>query len=177
MSEVSAAYLITLSQSRLDRLFRESMAGDLPDGPVDGTALIAPGTIVARIVARFIRRFTWQGKLFDARRGLVRNRISPVGLIAVLGEVSRGSSWLDGRPCIVLDYAKTSHLGHWVRDEVREVAPGLYLGRAYWRRFKVLDFALQSLARSSSERLGTRSVSELLPSRSPADSMTLSRSR
>jgi len=177
MFEMSASQLLALSQTQLDRLFRESMAGDLPDGPVDGTAMIAPGMTFARIVARLIRRFTWQGKLFDARRGLVRNRISPVGLFAVLGEVYRGSSWLDGRPCIVLDYTKTSHLGRWVRDEVRDVTPGLYMGRAYWRKYKVLNFAMQSLTQPSTKRRETTFIHNSEGVASPAGRMAPSLSR
>jgi len=51
-------------------------------------------------------------------------------------------SWYDGKPCIVLDYSKTSIVAHLVRDEIREIAPGVYLGLVFLGRLHVLDFAL-----------------------------------
>ena len=30
---------------------------------------------------------------------------------------------MDNKDCIVLDYSETSLLAHWIRDEIREVAP------------------------------------------------------
>jgi hypothetical protein len=44
--------------------------------------------------------------------------------------VYTADSWLDGRPALVFDYSR-SRLWPNVRDEVREVAPGLYLGIMY----------------------------------------------
>lgn len=45
--------------------------------------------------------------------------------------------------CIVLDYARTSRLAHWVRDEMREIAPRLYFGQALPRGLPL--FALQAV--------------------------------
>jgi hypothetical protein len=41
-----------------------------------------------------------------------------------------------------VDYADTSPVARWVREEIREVALGLYLGIAYWRKVKAAHFAL-----------------------------------
>ena len=49
----------------------------------------------------------------------------------IRSQVSYGPSWRDGAPCIVLDSSATSFAYRNVRDEVREVAPGLYLGLMY----------------------------------------------
>ena len=38
---------------------------------------------------------------------------------------------MDKKKCIVLDYSETSLLAHWVRDEIRKVAPRTYLGKVY----------------------------------------------
>lgn len=46
--------------------------------------------------------------------------------------------------CIVLDYARTSRLAHWVRDEMREIAPRLYFGQAFPRGLPLLHFVLRS---------------------------------
>ena len=51
-------------------------------------------------------------------------------------------SWFDGRESIVLDYSRTSLIAHWIRDEIREVAPRLYLGIVYWNHDKLINFAL-----------------------------------
>jgi hypothetical protein len=44
-----------------------------------------------------------------------------------------GPSWLDGKDCIVLDYSETSLLAQWILDEIRQIEPGLYLGKVYWQ--------------------------------------------
>jgi hypothetical protein len=57
----------------------------------------------------------------------------PLGLEAVRAGVYVGESWLDGRPALVMDYCGLSRLFPDVRDELREVAPGLFLGLTYRR--------------------------------------------
>jgi hypothetical protein len=42
-----------------------------------------------------------------------------------------------------VDYSQTSLIAHWILDEIRLVAPGLYLGIAFWDHAKLLDFALR----------------------------------
>ena len=58
-------------------------------------------------------------------------------------KVYKEASWFDGKETIVLDYSKTSLVAHWVRDEIREVAPRTYLGLVYWEKHKILHFALE----------------------------------
>jgi len=135
--------LLTMSQAQLDTLFRESPAGDIPDGPAKGTAIIAPGTTYSATVAEFINHFGWQGKVFDAQRGLLKNRILTIGLEAIIAKVYKGPSWLDNKECIVLDYSETSLLANWVRDEIRQIGPGFYLGKVYWKKDRLIDFCLQ----------------------------------
>jgi len=43
----------------------------------------------------------------------------------------------------VLDYSDTSILAQWIRDEIREIEPGLYLGKVYWNKSRLIDFALK----------------------------------
>ncbi len=135
--------LLTLSQHELDALFTSSPAGDIPNGEATGTAIVAPGTTYSPTIAQFINTFAWQGKMFDAEKGVLRNKILPFGLNAIIAKVYKGESWLDGKECIVLDYSETSLLAHWIRDEIREIGPGLYLGKVYWGRSRLIDFALQ----------------------------------
>jgi hypothetical protein len=58
-------------------------------------------------------------------------------------EDAKAASWLDGKECIVLDYAKTSLVAKHIRDEIRLIAPNFYLGRVYWDSKPSLHFALQ----------------------------------
>jgi len=34
-------------------------------------------------------------------------------------------------------------VAHWVRDEIREVAPHIYLGKVYLGKKRLIDFALE----------------------------------
>ena len=135
--------LLKMSQAQLDELFTTSPPGAIPDGEAKGTAIIAPGTTYTDEIAEFINHFAWQGKNFDAKKGALRNRILPFGLNAIIAKVYKAPSWLDGKECIVLDYSETSLLAHWIRDEIREVAPGLYLGKVYWGKKRLIDFAVE----------------------------------
>jgi hypothetical protein len=134
--------LLKMSQEKLDELFTESPVGEIPDGEAKGTAIIAPGTSFSDEIAEFISHFAWQGKTFDKQKGVLRNRILPFGLNAIIAKVYKAPSWLDGKECIVLDYSDTSLLAHWIRDEIREIAPNLYLGKVYWGKRRLIDFAI-----------------------------------
>lgn len=136
--------LLRMSQQDLDALFTASDAGPIPEGEADGTAIIAPGTIYSLEIATFIKYFAWQGKVFDPAAGQLKNRIGPFGLNAVIANIYKAPSWLDGKECIVLDYSQTSVVAHWIRDEIRLIqAPGLYLGKVYWDKDRLIHFALQ----------------------------------
>jgi hypothetical protein len=135
--------LLTMSQMQLDALFTASSAGEIPDGEAEGTAIVAPGTRYSPNIAKFISNFAWQGKVFDAKKGVLRNKILPLGLNAIIAKVYKADSWLDDKECIVLDYSDTSLLAHWIRDEIRQISPGVYLGKVYWGKQRLIDFALE----------------------------------
>jgi hypothetical protein len=137
------AKLLTMSQSELDTLFTDSHVGSIPDGEAEGTAIVAPGTAFSPTVAQFISLFAWQGKVFDAKKGVLKNKILPFGLNAIIAKVYKGSSWLDAKECIVLDYSDTSFVAQWIRDEIRQIEPKLYLGKVYWDKKRLIDFALK----------------------------------
>ena len=139
----TAPDLLKLSQQQLDDLFRESPAGDIPNGEAAGTAIIAPGTLFCPEIAEVINIFGWKGKVFDAAKGLLKNRILVFGVEAIVARVYKGASWLDGKECIVLDYSDTSVVAHWIRDEIRLIGPGFYLGKVYWSNKRLIDFCLQ----------------------------------
>jgi len=135
--------LLKMSQTQLDELFTASTAGEIPNGDAQGTAIIAPGTSFSDEIATLVNFFAWQGKTFDAKRGRLTNRILPFGFNAIIAKVYKAPSWLDGKECIVLDYSDTSLVAHWIRDEIRQIGPGLYLGKVYWDKKRLIDFALK----------------------------------
>jgi len=135
--------LLAMSQAQLDDLFRANPAGDIPNGPADGTAIIAPGTRYSTIIAQVINHFGWQGKVFDAASGYLKNRITAFGVEAIIAKVYKDASWLDGKECIVLDYSQTSFVAERIRDEIRLVSPAFYLGKVYWGKDRLIDFCLQ----------------------------------
>ena len=135
--------LLTMSQAQLDDLFRASPPGEVPDGEAKGTAIVAPGTTYSEEIAEFVNHFAWQGKTFDSGKGVLRNRILPLGLNAIIAKVYKAPSWLDGKECIVLDYSETSLVARWIRDEIRQIGPRMYLGKVYWDKKRLIDFALQ----------------------------------
>ena len=140
---MTASDLMKMSQADLDRLFSEHDSGPIPNGEARGTAIIAPGTTFTPEIAELINIFAWRGKTFDAAHGVLTNRLLPIGLNAIVAEVYKDKSWLDGNECIVLDYSKTSLLAHWIRDEIRQIEPNLYLGKVYWEKTRLIDFCLE----------------------------------
>jgi hypothetical protein len=139
----TAPQLLSMSQKDLDDLFSSSPSGDIPNGEAEGTAIIAPATVFSPEIASLINIFTWKGKTFDAAHGTLRNRILAFGLDAIVAEVYKTASWFDSKECIVLDYSKTSFVAEHVRDEIRLIGPGLYLGLVFWEKTKTIHFALQ----------------------------------
>ena len=135
--------LLAMSQAELDTLFSSVPAGPIPEGEAEGTAIVAPGTSFSPTIAKFISSFAWQGKVFDSKAGVLRNKILPFGLNAIIAKVYKTESWLDGKECIVLDYSDTSLVAQWIRDEIREISTGVYLGKVYWSDKRLIDFALE----------------------------------
>jgi hypothetical protein len=135
--------LLATPAADLDALFRKSPPGPIPNGPANGTAIVDPGAQVSKEIAWIVNHFVWQGKTFDGAHGTLRNRITPLGFDEIVAEVYLGTSLFDGKPCIVLDYSKTSFVAQRVRDEIRLIAPNTYLGKVYWDDKPAIHFALQ----------------------------------
>ncbi|MEJ2889211.1 hypothetical protein [Actinomycetospora aeridis] len=127
-------------------MFHAAKAGDVPLGRTEGRAHLFPGTLENESLSRLIQVFAWRGKTFDLDGTMLSNRVSALDLPAIRAKVYRGSSWLDREDCIVLDYSRTSFVASAVRDEIREIAPGLHLGliwlfgrRAGWFTLRALE--------------------------------------
>jgi hypothetical protein len=135
--------LLKKSFDDLDVLFKSLESGPIPNGAAKGTAIVAAAGSFTDELAELVSLFAWQGKVFDANRGVLRNKILPFGLNAIVATVYKGPSWIDKKECIVIDYSDTSLVAKWVRDEIRMIAPGGYLGKVYWGEKPLMHFALQ----------------------------------
>lgn len=136
--------LLNHSPEELDALYRQATVGPIPDGVAEGHVLFIADTPVNRSVTCLVRTLAWQGKVFFRDEGYLLNLVSALRLRLVKATLSRGTSWFcPGEEAIILDYSKTSFLAQKIRDEIREVAPGLFIGQAYWDDHRVLSFSLQ----------------------------------
>lgn len=137
--------LTGLKASQLALLFSNSPPGSIPLGESNGKAMFFPGTILGALLS-WLGNLLWTGKVVDqSGHGLI-NKV--LGLKLIRANVYQGTSWSDGKQSIVIDYLKTSLVAFFIRDEIRCVAPGLYLGKVYIRmplkyRFCALWFALE----------------------------------
>ena len=132
-----------MSRSELDRLFRDSPAGPIPAGRARGTAILLPGTAIDRAIAALVRVLVWKGKVFSSATADLKNRIGPLGTPLIRALVYEDKSWFAQGPAIILDYSKTSLVARMIRDEIRQVAPGVYLGQVFWGKKRIALFMLE----------------------------------
>jgi len=140
---IDSGEMLSMRQADLDELFKSSPAGEIPRDRGRGTVVFAPHSLVGRIVAKLVCLIAWQGKVFNPEQHDLRNLVSPFRVQAVRASVYEEASWFDGKPCIVLDYSKTSFVAKKIRDEIREVSDGTYLGLVFWGTRRVLRFTLE----------------------------------
>src|SRR5947199_4004047 len=124
--------LLNMSSADLDALFDKSPAGPIPNGPANGTAIVDSGKPVSKEIAWLVHHFLWQGKTFDGAHGTLRNRITSLGIPEIVAEGYEDKSLADGKPCVVLDYQKTSIIAERVRHEIRLFGPNTHIGNVYW---------------------------------------------
>jgi hypothetical protein len=122
---LSLESLSRLSWEELDCLYRQAQPGRPPCGVVDGRAIYDKERKLSAVRSAGTKAL-WLGKDFNPEQGMLINRWR-FGR-AIKAEVYPGESWLDGKPALIADYRQTSFVWRNVRDEIREVAPGLYLG-------------------------------------------------
>jgi hypothetical protein len=127
--DLSLKALEALSWPELDALYRAASPGRPPAGAYRGRAIYSRDQPFAKLKSS-AAKVIWIGKDFDPEAGMLINRWR-LGR-AVRAKVYPGESFLDGGPTLVMDYRQTSPL-IWrnVRDELREVGPGLYLGMMF----------------------------------------------
>lgn len=135
--------LLDMSQHELDALFKAAPKGEVPTGELNGTVIVATGTPLTALLAPILR-LGWQGKVIDGKKLTLKNKILPFGIPLIAAKIVKSDkSKLDGKPTTVLDYSKTSLVARAIRDEIREVAPGLYLGVVYVYGVKTVNFTLE----------------------------------
>ena len=139
--------LARLSWAELECIYRQAEPGRIPHGFAAGRVVYCQDTFLAGAKSG-LSHVLWRGKHFCAEEGTLVNQWCL--LRAIHARVSPGPSWLDGKPAIILDYSCTSRVWSDVRDEMREVSPGVYLGAMYLRRCPEprlkLFFVLQACA-------------------------------
>lgn len=142
---VTPGDLRRMSRDELDALFRASPAGPVPEGPSRGTALVVPGSWVDRVLGGLVRALVWRGKVFrrDEEGASLRNLISPLSLRLFEARVYPDESWFSGGPAVILDYTDSSFLVRRIRDEIRQVGDGLWLGQVFWGRRRLILFMLE----------------------------------
>lgn len=121
--------LTCLSWSDLEQLYRQAAPGTIPAGYLRGRAIYCPCDKFSLTRSK-VSQALWHGKHFCPADGMLINQWC-LAMRAVRARVCYGESWLDGKPSIVMDYRGMAHVWSDVRDEIREVAPGLYLGLMY----------------------------------------------
>jgi hypothetical protein len=154
---------LSKSREELDAIYSAcTNPGVIPTSEMRGTAIVA-GSPFSKAIAMLARLFAWQGKVFDIfsedkTSGVLINKITAFSLTFVVAKVYRGPSWLDKQPTIIIDYSTTSFFCKKVRDEIREIEPGVYLGKVWWGKKRVLDFAL---TKPAPKRVASRDIAAL----------------
>jgi hypothetical protein len=132
-----------MDNRKLDVLFRSSPAGKIPHGRLPGTTLLFPGSLICGVLARLVHLLVWQGKETEPSGRSLKNLIGPLRMRTIRALLSHDPSWVDGDPCVLIDYSTTSRVAHMVRDEIRVVSPSVYLGVVWlWKR-RVAWFTLR----------------------------------
>lgn len=111
-----------------ESLFREGVFDGAPVGPTRGTVLYADGALLPWLKAR-LQGTMWKGKVFHDD-GTFTNRWVG-GVRAGTADTTVEPSWLDGQPTLVARYSPSALVFRNVRDELRQVGPGVWLGRSY----------------------------------------------
>ncbi len=166
VDELTLDALSDMASEQLDALYRQ---GQLPesmarlDGKPKGRMLAVRGldttplSFPLRLLASS-RLFPWAGKSFRSATDKTGEGINRINLTLSQRtwfpfNTVIEPSVIDGKPCIYLDYdlAGNPWFVRRIRDELREVAPGLFLGPAMWKQkdagaMLVLWFAIDTRA-------------------------------
>jgi hypothetical protein len=125
-----AAGLHGLSLDELDDLYRRATVNAPPCGWLPGEVIVFTNMPAPKLVKKLADEF-WVGKHIEPDGYFInqwKNRQALDSYIRI------GPSYVDGCPSIIFEYPRFTPLFGPMRDEYREIAPGLFLGRMYRRR-------------------------------------------
>lgn len=127
--QLTMSRLKELDVCALEQLFTNAAPGPIPNGSARGKILRLTCTRLPRIKAGAAGA-VWKGKVFEEDGSFTNQWL---GFKALDSQAIYGPSWFDDKPCIIMEYPSDTPVFGNVRDEIREVAPGLYVGRFYDR--------------------------------------------
>jgi hypothetical protein len=123
-----------MKSEELTQLYSTAKVEEIPYGDSKGTAMLFPNLWFSGFRS-WCMGIVWRGKVIDKMdspaKGKVINKLTLWN--AIKADAYLGDSLLDEKPSIIIDYAKKSFFFKNVQDEIREVSPGIYLGKMYWR--------------------------------------------
>jgi hypothetical protein len=125
-----AAGLRCLPPCQLEQLYAQGCVRGVPIGWLPGGLLVMTDFPFPRATVRVSQR-VWRGKHVEPDGHFINQFNHFQGMPS---QAFIEPSWYDGQPCIVMQYPKGTPLFANIRDEFREIAPGLLLGRVYQRR-------------------------------------------
>lgn len=142
---VIAQDLLGMTRDELDDLYRSSPAGPVPRGRSRGTAIFFPGRWPDGVLRGLVRLLVWRGKVFRTGEdgSSLKNLIGPLSLELFRADVYPEESWFSPGEAVILDYSNSSFLVRKIRDEIRRVGDGLYLGQVFWGRRRLIHFMLE----------------------------------
>jgi hypothetical protein len=148
---------LSMSRVELANLYESNPVDPLrkkfPAGEARGRVLLLPGNPLNPWISK-VASYFWSGKTFPENGDApIMNRY--LGKEGIPAEVKVAESWFDGHPSIILDYGTfriggpALPLAGGFRDEIREIAPSIYLGKSYLRTMRgplfLMDFLLEFL--------------------------------
>jgi hypothetical protein len=119
-----------MSLCELEALFRSAEIGTPPVGSGRGRLLCSTDPRHPRLKV-LCSNAIWKGKVAEPDGHFTNRWLG--GIRAIDSQYTIGPSWVDGRPAVLMEYAPGTPLLANTHDELREVAPGLYLGPLYDR--------------------------------------------
>jgi hypothetical protein len=123
-------HLRHMSLCQLEEIFRHAPLGTPLVGNGRGRLLCSTDPRHPRLKV-LCSNALWKGKVAEPDGHFTNRWLG--GIRAIESQYLIGPSWVDGRDAVIMEYLPGTPLLANTHDELREVAPGLYLGPLYDR--------------------------------------------